>query len=144
MRLGMVRFVEQGALKVRRRFIEQAPLQEDNAEIAVCLGIVWLEGHSPPVGGCRLLQLPCCPQGVAKVIVRLGIVGFVEQGALEVGSRFVRLALLHEHNAEIAMRFGVVRLVRQRPRIRAPRPAPIELALAARRLGCNVPRRSPA
>ena len=86
-----------------------ALLLEDDAEVAVGLGVVGLEPDGLAVVGDGLVQLPLVAQGDAEVVVGLGVVGLEPDGLAVVGDGLVQLPLVPQGVAEVVVGLGVRR-----------------------------------
>ena len=92
------------------------PGLQDDAEVAVGLGVVGLEPDRLAVFGDGLVELPLALQGVAEVVVGLGVVGLEPDRLAVFGDRLVELPLARQGDAEVGVGLGVVGLEPDRRR----------------------------
>ena len=83
---------------------------EDQAEVAVGLGVVGLEPDRLAVFGDGLVELPLGLQGDAEVVVGLGVVGLEPDRLAVFGDGLVELPLGLQGDAEVDVGLGVVGL----------------------------------
>ena len=78
--------------------------------------------------GDRLVQLPLVAQGVAEVVVGLGVVGLEPERRAVLGDRLVQLPLIAQGNAEVVVGLGEVGLEADRLAVLGDRLVQLPLA----------------